>query len=378
MVLGVSKGQRTTISIIKADVGSVGGHHVVHPEQIRVAKSCLEDAKRSGTIIDYHVFSCGDDLELLMTHRHGENNSNIHGLAWSTFREITDRVSKPMKLYGAGQDLLSDTFSGNVKGMGPGVAEMEVEERRSEPIVVFAADKTEPGAFNYLLFRIFADPSNTAGLIIDPSMHGGFTFRVMDVQENRSVDISCPAEMYDLIALIGTTGRYIIERVYRTSDKLLAAVSSTTRLSLIAGRYVGKDDPVMMIRTQHGLPATGEVLAPFGFPHLVAGFMRGSHYGPLMPVSLGNAKCTLFDGPPRIVALGYNVCDGRLVGVGGSEPADLFDDPAFDRARDIANEVTDYIRRHGEFMPARLGPEEMEYTTLPQVLEKLKPRFQKA
>jgi fructose 1,6-bisphosphate aldolase/phosphatase len=29
----------------------------------------------------------------------------------------------------------------------------------------------------------------------------------------------------------------------------------------------------------------------------------------------------------------------------------------------------------GEFEPARLGHEEMEYTTLPQILEKLKPRF---
>ena len=374
----MSKAQRTTVSIIKADVGSVAGHHVVHPEQMRVARSCLENAKKEGTIIDYYVFNCGDDLELLMTHRHGENSSKIHGLAWNTFKEVTDKVSKPMKLYGAGQDLLSDTFSGNVKGMGPGVAEMEIEERMSEPIIVFAADKTEPGAFNFLLFRIFADPSNTAGLVIDPAMHDGFTFRVMDVQESKTVDISCPAEMYDLIAIIGTTGRYIIERVYRTSDKLLAAVSSTTRLSLIAGRYVGKDDPVMMVRTQHGLPAAGEALAPFGFPHLVAGFMRGSHYGPMMPVGLRTAKCTLFDGPPRIVALGYNICDGRLVGINGSEPADLFDDPAFDRARATANDVTDYIRRHGEFMPARLGPEEMEYTTLPQVLEKLKQRFQKA
>lgn len=378
MVFNVSSGQKTTISVIKADVGSVAGHHVVHPEQIRSATSFLEDAKKAETIIDYYVFNCGDDLELLMTHRHGENSSKIHGLAWTIFKEITEKTSKPMKLYGAGQDLLSDTFSGNVKGMGPGVAEMEVEERRSEPVVVFAADKTEPGAFNYLLFKMFADPHNTAGLVIDPSMHGGFTFRVMDVMESKVVDIACPGEMYDLIALIGTTGRYIIERVFRTSDGLLAAVSSTTRLSLIAGRYVGKDDPVMIVRTQHGLPATGEVLAPFGFPHLVAGFMRGSHYGPLMPVGLRNAKCTLFDGPPRIVALGYNICDGHLVGLGGNEPADLFDDPAFDRSRAIANEVTDYIRRHGEFMPARLGPEEMEYTTLPQVLEKLKLRFRKA
>jgi fructose 1,6-bisphosphate aldolase/phosphatase len=27
-------------------------------------------------------------------------------------------------LYGAGQDLLKDSFSGNVRGMGPGVAEI--------------------------------------------------------------------------------------------------------------------------------------------------------------------------------------------------------------------------------------------------------------
>ncbi len=232
---------------------------------------------------------------------------------------------------------------------------MEIEERQSEPIVVFAADKTEPGAFNLPLYKIFADPSSTAGLVIDPEMHGGFTFRVMDVMESKVVDISCPSEVYDLIALIGTTGRYIVERIFRTSDKLLGAVSSTTRLNLIAGRYVGKDDPVMIVRTQHGLPATGEVLVPFGFPHLVAGFMRGSHYGPLMPVGLKDAKCTLFDGPPRIVALGYNICDGHLIGIHENEPADMFDDPAFDRARQVANEVTDYLRRHGEFMPARLG-----------------------
>ncbi|GIS74191.1 MAG: hypothetical protein CM1200mP11_4060 [Nitrosopumilaceae archaeon] len=32
-------------------------------------------------------------------------------------------VAKKEGLYGAGQDLLRDSFSGNVKGMGPGVAD---------------------------------------------------------------------------------------------------------------------------------------------------------------------------------------------------------------------------------------------------------------
>jgi fructose 1,6-bisphosphate aldolase/phosphatase len=57
---------------------------------------------------------------------------------------------------------------------------------------------------------------------------------------------------------------------------------------------------------------------------------------------------------------------------------DLFDDPAFDLARKEAQEYMVALRRMGEFEPARLGTEAMEYTTLPQVLEKLKGRFKPA
>ncbi len=364
---------KVTLSVIKADVGSLVGHHVVHPEQIRMASEELKKAKDSGLILDYHVTNVGDDLQLIMTHSKGADSEEVHKLAWDTFTGVTEKVSKGLKLYAAGQDLLATAFSGNVKGMGPGVAEAELEERISEPVVVFMADKTEPGAWNLPLYKIFADPFNTPGLIIDEKLHPGFTFRVMDVYENKLVDLQAPEEIYDILALIGTPGRYIIHSVFRRIDNLLAAVASTSRLSLIAGRYVGKDDPVMFIRAQHGLPAVGEILEPFAFPHLVAGWMRGSHHGPLMPVSIRNAKCTRFDGPPRVSALGFQLNEGKLVG-----PADMFDDPAFDRARETTNRVADYLRLHGPFMPARLGPEEMEYTTLAAVLKKLEARFRPA
>jgi len=45
--------------------------------------------------------------------------------------------------------------------------------------------------------------------------------------------------------------------------------------------------------------------------------------------------------------------------------------------RNKAADIAEYIRRHGPFMPHRLGPEEMEYTTLPQILKKLEKRFEK-
>lgn len=362
-------GDKITLSVIKADVGSLAGHCVVHPAEIEVAKKGLESAKADGVITDYYVTNCGDDLELIITHRYGEDSPKVHGLAWNIFSEAAS-VARGLRLYAAGQDLLSDAFSGNIRGLGPGIAEMEFEERRSEPVIVFMMDKTEPGAFNLPLFRTFADPFCTAGLVIDPSLSAGFHFEVLDVQENRAVTLYCPKEMYEFLALIGTTGRYVISRIFRSMDNLPCAVVSTTRLSLIAGRYVGKDDPVAFVRAQAGLPAAGEILEPYAFPHLVAGWMRGSHNGPLMPVGQRDAICTRFDGPPRVVALGFQITDGRLLG-----PVDYFADLAFDRARGICNEVADYMRRHGPFMPARLGPEEIEYTTLPQVLMKLKDRF---
>lgn len=361
---------KITVSLIKADIGGWVGHSTVHPKQIELANKKLAEAKETGLIIDYYVFHCGDDLELLMTHTKGEANSEIHKLAWDTFVEVTDKISKPMKLYGAGQDLLSEAFSGNVRGMGPGVAEMEFEERKSEPILIFAADKTAPSAWNMPLYKMFADPFNTAGLVIDPNMHGGFKFEVMDTIDGKVVVMNTPEEIYDLLALIGSYERYVIRRVWRKKDDLIAAAASVTRLNLIAGKYVGKDDPVLLVRAQHGLPAVGEILEAFAFPHVVEGWMRGSHNGPLMPVPLRFAKCTRFDGPPRVVGLGFQLHDGILEG-----PNDLFDDPAYDYTRFLAQLVADYVRRHGPFEPHRLPMEEMEYTTLPGVLEKLKDRF---
>jgi len=361
---------KVTLSVIKADVGSLAGHHSVIPEQLEVARDVLSRAKDGKVIIDFYVTAVGDDIQLIMTHGHGVEDAGIHDLAWRTFKEVTEKVSKPLKLYAAGQDLLTDAFSGNLKGMGPGYAEAEFEERQSEPVVIFMADKTEPGAWNWPLYKIYADPLSTPGLVIDPKMRKGFTFRVMDMEEDEYVDLDAPEESYDILALIGTTRRYAIQSVRRRSDGEVAAVCSTSRLSLMAGRYVGKDDPVMFARAQAGFPAVGELTDPFAFPHLVAGWMRGSHIGPLMPVGVKDAKCTRFDGPPRVVALGFQINGGRLVG-----PADIFDDPAFDGARRMANDISDYLRRHGPFMPARLGPEEMEYTTLGEVLKGLKHRM---
>ena len=360
---------KITLSVIKADIGGYVGHSDSHPFVLAKADECLAKAKGEGLLIDYHVTKCGDDLQLIMTHQQGEDNEKIHKLAWDTFVEGT-QVARDLKLYGAGQDLLSDAFSGNVKGMGPGVAEMEFEERVAEPVIIFMADKTSAGAWNMPLYKIFADPFNTIGLVIAPNMHTGFAFEVHDVKEHKKIILNAPEEIYDLLAFIGAPSRYAVKAVYQRETNEIAAVSSTQRLSFIAGRYVGKDDPVCVVRSQSQFPAVGEVLEPFTLPLLVEGWMRGSHHGPLMPVAIEDATPTRFDGPPRVAALGFQLADGKLVG-----PRDMFKDKSFDNARQQANDVADFLRRHGPFEPHRLPLEEMEYTTMSQVVKKLARRF---
>ncbi|MCD6255298.1 MAG: fructose 1,6-bisphosphatase [Deltaproteobacteria bacterium] len=354
---------KVTLSVIKADIGGYVGHSSSHPKILEAAKESLSDAKEKDIIIDYYVTRCGDDLELIMTHNRGTEDDEIHGLAWDTFVKCTE-LAKELKLYGAGQDLLSDAFSGNIRGMGPGFAEMEFEERKSEPVIIFMADKTSPGAWNLPLFKIFADPFNTIGLVIDPTMHKGFTFQVLDVYEDKRYTLSCPEDMYDLLALIGATGKYVIQSIYKKGSNDIVAVASTQKLGLMAGKYVGKDDPVLIVRSQSGFPAIGEILEPFSFPHLVEGWMRGSHNGPLMPVRFDEANPARFDGPPRVIAAGFQISNGRLIG-----PRDMFDDPSFDEARRKANEMANYMRSHGPFQPHRLSLSDMEYTTLPKVMD---------
>jgi len=121
-----------------------------------------------------------------MTHTHGEDSPLIHQLAWDAFRAGTD-TARAQGLYGAGQDLLKDAFSGNVKGMGPAVAEMEFDERAAEPFLFFAADKTDPGAYNLPLYLAFVDPMNTPGLILSPKIASGFRFVIMDVSYTEAI-----------------------------------------------------------------------------------------------------------------------------------------------------------------------------------------------
>ena len=107
--------RKTTVSLIKCDVGSLAGHHIVPKPLLDIAQKSMQNATKNGLVNSHFVFNAGDDLELLMVHEKGEQNPEIHKLAWNTFKTAANKASD-LKLYGAGQDLLKNAFSGNVRG----------------------------------------------------------------------------------------------------------------------------------------------------------------------------------------------------------------------------------------------------------------------
>ena len=379
--------EKVTVSVIKADVGSVVGHSRPHPSMLEASKEILTDAQKQGIIEDFYVTRVGDDINLYMTHYKGEGNKDVHGAAWECFQKAA-KLAKSMKLYAAGQDILTDAFSGNVKGAGPGSAEMSFEERGSEPLLFFMADKTEPSAYSLPLSRIFLDPFTTTGLVVelvvDARAKKGFDVEIQDVIGHKKVTMSSPEETLSILSLLGDTSRYAIKRITSRSGIGPACVVSTDKLNLTAGKYIGKDDPVCICRAQSGLPSVGEYLQPFmNTTFLVAGWMRGSHYGAFYPCSPEESDPVYFDGPPRICCLGFQLNEGKLQGLepmgaknGDHIPVDFFGNNTWDMARQNSIKASRFIRSQGPFMPSILGPEEMEYTSRPEVLKELTERFE--
>ncbi len=368
---------RITLSAIKADVGSIGGHTMPSEKMMEVVRQEVSDAIKGGLILDGLVNHTGDDIAIIMSHTSGEGAADIHQFAWNTFLKATD-IAREYGLYGAGQDLLVDAPSGNVRGAGPGVAEIEFEHtlsghRPAESFMVFAADKCGPGAYNLPLFLGFADPMYCGGLML-PQLIKGFTFHIIDMDNTDGdsiIELNAPEDFYRITALLRDNERFGIDGIYsRTHDERAVAVSAQ-RLHAIAGKYTGKDDPIAVVRNQGVFPAPEEVISTFTKAHFVGGDARGSHVMPLTPVPINTAVT----GPyclPLVSCIGLSLNkDGQF----SDSYVDFFDNPVWDVVRNRAQEKGIEMRSQGWSGAAMLPYTELEYGGFRDTVTGLVDRF---
>lgn len=372
---------RITLSVLKADVGSIGGHTRPSREMLEAVKFVLKEAREKELIIDSFVSHTGDDIAIVLSHLQGKGNHKIHQMAWRAFLEATTRAQLH-GLYGAGQDLLVDAPSGNIKGAGPAVAELEFEHspvktnkaRPAESFMVFAADKCGPGAYNLPIYLAFADPMYCAGLML-PKLVKGFRFDIIDMDNKEGdsiLSLNAPEDAYHIAALLRDNERFAIEGIYsQTYAEEQTVAISAQRLHNIAGTYTGKDDPVALIRNQGIFPAPEEILMPFTKAHFVGGDARGSHIMPLMPVPL-NTAVTGFYCLPIISCVGFSL---DAAGYFSSEFVDFFANPVWDSVRTKAQLKGIEMREQGWSGAAMLPYHELEYSGFRDTVTNLVNRF---
>ena len=372
-----------TLSLIKADVGSIGGHTRPSETMMSAVNSQIRRAVQDHLLVDALLNYTGDDIAILMSHTRGVGDTKIHRFAWECFLVATDEA-KQAGLYGAGQDLLVDAPSGNVRGAGPAVAEIEFVrdprggDRPAEAFLIFAADKCGPGAYNYPLYAVFCDPMHNGGLLLSPKLHQGFTLTIIDMDHkgkdgDRVIKLDVPERVWDVACLLQNPDRFAVEAIhsrYRPDEQIVAV--SATRLHNIAGKYTGKDDPVAIVRTQGIFPAPEEVVEPYVLGHFVAGDCRGSHVMPIMPVAIN----TPVAGPfclPIVSCMAFSM---DAAGGFTKEAVDMFGNVAWDATRLKVQQKADEWRRQGFLGATMASHTELAYTGIMDTLTQLEKEFE--
>ena len=371
---------KLTLSILKADVGSIGGHTKPSDRMLDAVKSDAADAVKRGLLIDTFVGHTGDDICIIASHTNGTDNTDVHQFAWNSFLHATD-IASQYGLYGAGQDLLVDAPSGNIRGAGPAVAEIELDHdpiktnplRPAESFMVLAADKCGPGAYNLPMFLGFADPMYCAGLML-PRINEGFTFNIIDMDNTDGdsiLSLNAPEDYYRISVLLRDNERFGIDSIVSRYSGQTAAAISATRLHNIAGSYTGKDDPVALVRNQGIFPAPEELISPYTKAHYIGGDARGSHVMPLMPVPINTAVTGMYC-LPLVSCIGFSLNAG---GYFSDSFADFFDNPAWDYVRHLAQEKGIAMRAQGWSGAAMLPYGELEYSGFRHSIGDLVARF---
>ncbi len=407
-----------TISDIKADAGGKVGHTTPPTIFVGVAQASLEQAREGGLIRDYKVFPVGDDIHLLMVHRHGVDANEIHLLAFRTFWRmiwVTEIIG--YKPYGLAQDLkigpatkgkhvddlaepndrflellakflptpeksflekmrdaqakwkrgrgeveVIKPFAGNVTGQGPGFAELPVKGLGK--VGLLAADKAGPAAFNLPIFK--AMEAALSQEQFRARYGASLALEIYDVHNHQRIFLDACAHRQDIALLLGATNLFNVKRVWSLPQvverreevaKFLQKIllaASTEKLALITGGEYVGKDDPVLLGVEELIDPIFEFMKSSFY--MTQGDERGSHYMMLIPKPLSEAVATVRS---RGLQVGLFL---NLTPLGIAELYDVYAGPSFLEARQRIEQINARIWRAqgSEFTPVGVGARDVE------------------
>ena len=371
--------EQSHVDIISLDLGNFVGGEL--PSQIiDVAREVLDQKVQTGQLRGALVQGFGRDLHIHLSTHNGD-------------LEQTD------SLIVASQAALAAALKALEEAQAMGLASAEAEnihtlpphnqatalnlrslnfpytERGAEPIFVAKAINASWGFFNRGLFNLFFNPDKGSGRRIEGNDFLGVVESIEDLENNkpevRTFEFG-PGHVNELIALIADAEEWRLSRVYAVRGKFGEGKLSEEPAAAVSGRV----DPVLIGRSQSGLPAIGEFTQAAAEFFFAPGGENGHHRVGLIPASFQEARTiSSLTGAARVVAYAYQSYDhGRIPSE--EDVVDVFAQNSAETSR-VQREATrliKYMVSHESFEPY-LNPRAAEECAVLE-MERSKGRFE--
>ncbi len=351
--------RQLTITVISLDLGRFMGWEI--PEEIiDPARQLLEEAVGNSKLRGAMVKVFGGDFHVHVTTQDRDHSASdapdpfrpcVQIALEAALLVLKDGLATQRCLDEARKifDLKRETQAQTLKMR---CLDFPFTERGAEPIFVAKALDAACGFFNRALFNLFFNPDKGSGRRIEGNDYLGVVESIEDLCSNRSVIRTYefgPGQVNEMLALVADAEEWCLSRIYSVAGKFSQSELGDEPAAVVEGTF----NPVLIGRSQSGLPAIGEFTQAVGEFYFGPGGKQGRYRVGLMPVNFQQAcYASSPTGSARVAAYAYQSYDnGRIPG--DKDVIDVFSQnrPETVRLQRDATRLIQKMTSHGEFEP---------------------------
>jgi fructose 1,6-bisphosphate aldolase/phosphatase len=345
------------IHLVSANLGRLLGPQLPEPV-VEAARAQIRKDDTGRRLRGAWVRAFGDDLHFHLTTFAGDAAGGEDAAA------SAGRLAKAAALaaLARGRELGLEQPGASGKGGPPSGAALEAAldlrqldypftERGAEPIIVAKALNGSWGFFNRALFNLYFNPDKGSGHRIEGNDFRAVVESVADLRAGKATPRAYqfgPGEANELLALVTDPDEWRLTAVYAVRGRFGEGKYRDEPAALVGG---GRD-PVLVGRSQSGLPAVGEFNQAVAEFYFGPGGEDGGYRVGLVPATFAEAhNPSAAEGVAKVVAYAYQSYDNGRIPEG--DVVDMFaQNPP--ETRNLQREAMGLVRHmttHGEFEP---------------------------
>lgn len=351
-----SSSEQSNIHIISINLGNLLGLDIPL-EIIDQAAQSLDEKIAAGQLRGGLTYGFAQDLHIHVTTHNSDLDSTSPGtVAMQAALEAGLKALRHAQDIGLASDEITKTLSldpqQQLSALGTSYLNYPYTERGAEPIYVAKAIGGSWGFFNRAIFNLFFNPDKGSGRRIEGNDFLAIVESIDDLRSGsskvRTYEFG-PEHTNELMALIADAEEWRLSHVYAVKGKFGEGELADEPALVVEGSV----NPVMIGRSQSGLPAIGEFTQATAEFYFGPGGDKEEYRVGLVPVTFEEARMISSPiGTARVVAYAYQSYDkGRIPAA--TDVVDVFSQNSAEtvRVQKDACHLISHMVSHGAFEP---------------------------